>query len=246
MDISKLPRLSKTDPLASPEPAGGEVAPATGYEPPVATTSAPTVGYCGCGAPLRSGARFCDSCGAPVAGAAAQPVAYSGPGTYIPRDAGVGAEVWLSAIIGAFLILMGKSFGGWLIAKATGQPYVTGATWAEGNDRGLPADSPVGYWDLEGFAALNDSAIFLFGVAMVLEAAVLALIGTRFRHKAGLVTFALLITVLATAYNLFVTGKLLTAGVLPLWSILAVGFGGYIAMFEWRLLQQLRPAPRPA
>ena len=75
---------------------------------------------------------------------------------------------------------------------------------------------------------------------MVLEAAVLALIGTRFRRKVALVAFALSITVLATAYNLFVSGKLLAVGVMPLWSMLAVGFGGYIAVFEWRLLQQLR------
>jgi hypothetical protein len=200
------------------------------------TTSAPAVGYCTCGAPLRAGARFCDSCGAPVAGAAA-----AAPVAYIARDAGVGAEVWLSAIIGAFLILMGKSFGGWLIATLSGRPYSTGVVWGEG--AGERAGQPVAYWDLEGYTALNDSAIFLFGVAMILEAVVLALIGTRFRHKVGLVSVALLVTLLATAYNLFACVKLLSAGVLPMWSMLAVGFGGYIAVFEWKLLQQLRPVP---
>ena len=226
MDISKLPRLSKTD---SPPAAGAD---------PAVPPPPPAVGYCQCGAPLRAGARFCDSCGAPAAGAAAQPI------VYVPRDAGVGAEVWLSAIIGAFLMLMGRSFAGWLIAKATGQPYVTGATWAPGNDLGRPADSPVGYWELEGFVALNDSAIFLFGLAMVLEALVLALVGTRFRRKVGLVTLALAMTIAATAYNLFVGGKLLSAGLMPLMSLLAVAFGGYIAMYEWRLLQQLRASSR--
>lgn len=237
MDLSKLPRLSKTD---SPPPAD----PAVDAPPApelVGTTSAPPVGYCRCGAPLRAGARFCDSCGTPVAGAAAavEPIAY------VPRDAGVGAEVWLSAIIGAFLMLMGRSFAGWLIARATGQPYVTGATWAPGNDKGYPAGSPVGYWELEGFTALSDSAIFLFGLAMVLEAVVLALIGTRFRRKAALVTLALAMTVVATAYNVFVAGKIMSAGGgLPLMSLLAVAFGGYIAMYEWRLLQSLRSVPR--
>jgi len=75
---------------------------------------------------------------------------------------------------------------------------------------------------------------------------VLAMMNTRFRRKAGLVTVALLITIAATAFNLFVSIKLLTANTMPLWSLLAVAFGGYIAVFEWRLLQQLRPAPRPA
>ena len=243
MDISKLPRLSKTD----TPPAGEAADPAVGAPPApdlVDTTSAPPAGYCRCGAPLRAGARFCDSCGTPTAGAAAgtEPLNYG----IVPRDAGVGAEVWLSAIIGAFLMLMGRSFAGWLMAKLTGQPYVTGATWAPGNDHGYPAGSPVGYWELEGFVALNDSAIFLFGLAMVLEALVLALVGTRFRRKVGLVTLALAMTVAATAYNLFVGGKLLSAGLLPLMSLLAVAFGGYIAMYEWRLLQSLRATSRAA
>ena len=249
MDLSKLPRLSKTDaPPAAPDATEADVTssapPRGGFEPVMPNsipTSAGAVGYCQCGAPLRAGARFCDSCGAPVAGAAAAPPQRD---FYVPRDAGVGAEVWLSAIIGAFLMLVGKSFGGWLIATLTGQQYNTGIMWAAGNDRGFPEGQPVSYWDLDGYTALTDSAIFLFGLAMVLEAVVLALMNTGFRRKVALITVALLVTVLATAYNLFVAVKLLAAGALPLWSLLAVAFGGYIAIFEWRLLQQLRPAPR--
>jgi hypothetical protein len=238
MDLSKLPRLSRTDSPPPPDAPGPETAPPPpgGFEPVMASAPA-TTQYCQCGAPLRSGARFCDSCGAPVAGAAAPQRAI-----YVGGDAGVGAEVWLSAIIGAFLMLLGRSFGAWLIAKVTGQTYVTGATWSTSEREG----QPVAYWELEGFTALNDSAIFLFGLAMVLEAVVLAMMNTRFRRKAGLVTVALLITIAATAFNLFVSIKLLTANTMPLWSLLAVAFGGYIAVFEWRLLQQLRPAPRPA
>jgi hypothetical protein len=240
MDLSKLPRLSKTDAPPAPDAAASEPAPpgARGFDP-VLTTSAPAAGYCRCGAPLRLGARFCDSCGAPVDPGVSPPVA-SYASAPIRTDVGVGAEVWLSAIIGAVLMLIGKSFGGWLIAAMTGRAYDTGATWAVGERTG----QPVAYWDLEGYAALNDSAIFLFGFAMVLEALVLALLNTRFRHKVGLVTTALVITVAATALNLFATAKLLSANVMPLWSLLAVGFGGYIAVFEWRLLQQLRPPAR--
>ena len=242
MDLSKLPRLSKTDTPAAPETAvdAGPGVPPQGFEPVmVATSSAPAAGYCRCGAPLRAGARFCDSCGAPAAGGH---VAAAQREFYVPSDAGVGAEVWLSAAIGLFLMMIGRSFGAWLVAKMTGQPFNTGATWVAGEKEG----QPVGYWELEGFAALNDSAIFLFGMAMVLEAAVLALVRTRFKHKAALVTFALLITVVATAFNLFVTVKMLANNTLPLWSALAVAFGGYIAVFEWRLLNQLRGPARAA
>jgi hypothetical protein len=204
----------------------------------ITTTSAPSAGYCRCGAPLRAGARFCDSCGAPVANPA--PAAAPAYESTARPDVGVGAEVWLSAIIGLVLMLIGKSFGGWLLAKATGQPHHTGVVWTDTERTG----QEVGYWELQGFAALNDAAIFLFGFAMVLEALVLAMLNTRFRHKAALIMVALSITILATALNLFATVKLLAAGVTPLWSLLAVAFGGYIAVFEWRLLQQLRAAPR--
>jgi zinc-ribbon domain len=235
MDLSKLPRLSKSD-TASPPPGGdpaGVEAPAVA-PPPAAQPAAAARTFClQCGAPLRAGARFCDSCGARVEGG----LDYAAP---VRADAGVGAEVWLSAIIGFVLMLLGRSFGGYLLAKATGQPHHTNVPWTDGPNAG----QEVAYWQLDGFTALNDSAIWLFGVAMVLEAIVLAAVNTRFKAKVGLLRFALFVTLLATAYNLFVAVKLLGAGVLPLLSLLAVGFGGYIAVFEWRLLQQLRPPPR--
>lgn len=242
MDLSKLPRLSRTDPPPPPDPVDVDPSPPPpgGFEP-VMTTPAPVAGFCRCGAPLRVGARFCDSCGAPVAGvsdiSSQRDFAVHNAGV----SAGVGAEVWLSAVLGAFLIYNGRSFGGWLIATATGRAYETGVLWKT-DDR---MDQPVEYWDLQGFTALSDSAIFLFGLAMVLEAVVLALVGTRFRQKSALVTVALLVTVAVTAYNLVVGVKLLAAGVMPLMSLLAVAFGGYIAMFEWRLLQRIRLESRP-
>ena len=152
----------------------------------------------------------------------------------------MGAEVWVSVIIGIVLMLMGRSFGGYLAATLTRQTYHTNVTWTAGPKEG----EEVGYWDLQGFTALSDSALFLFGFAMVMEAAVLALVNTRFRAKVALVMFALFITVLATLYNIVVAVKLLTVNTLPITSLLAVAFGGYIAVYEWRLLQQLRLARR--
>jgi len=46
--------------------------------------------------------------------------------------------------------------------------------------------------------------------------------------------------VLAAALNLIVAVKLLGIGIMPLMSALAVAFGGYMAVYEWKLLQQLR------
>ena len=232
MDLSKLPRLSKTDtPSPTPVAADGAPPPIEPSVPPVAARA-----FClQCGAPLRPGARFCDSCGAKVA---TDVVDYAS--NRVRADPGVGAEVWLSAVIGVVLMLMGRSFGGYLLAKVTGQPYHTNVSWTAGPKEG----QEVAYWELDGFTALSDSAIWLFGLAMVLEAVVLAVVNTRFKAKVGLLRVALFVTVVATAYNLFVSFKMLAGGVLPIMSLLAAGFGGYIAVFEWRLLQQLRPPPK--
>src|SRR5205809_967388 len=157
MDLSKLPRLSKTDaPPPSPDASDVAADPDGPAPPPAAATAT----FCNrCGAPLRPGARFCDSCGA---------------GT------GIGSD--------------------YAAAPVRAEPGV--------------------------------------------EAAVLALVNTRFRAKVALVMFALFITVLATLYNIVVAVKLLTVNTLPITSLLAVAFGGYIAVYEWRLLQQLRLARR--
>lgn len=230
MDLSKLPRLSKTE---DPPPGASASDP-----PPVATAPPPAAAanYClQCGAPLRAGARFCESCGARLAGR------YAGAPEYEASDGGVAAEVWVSAIIGGVLMLIGRSFAGWLLATLAGHEYHTGVFWTDGALEG----QEVKYWQLAGLTALSDSATFLFGLAMVLEAAALAAAATRFRHKVPLVAVALTITVLATAYNLFVAGKMFTINVLPTVSLLAVAFGGYIAFYEWRLLQRLRTTPSP-
>jgi len=240
MDLSKLPRLSKTetppgDPTAT-DATAGPIDPA--QLPPAPATPVAAANFCAnCGAPLRPGARFCDSCGVQLAGPSHNP-GYAG--SYSAGvTPGIGAEVWVSAIIGLVLMLLGRSFAGWAIATMTGRTYNTGATWTDGNLAG----QPVAYWDLEGFVAWNDSALFLFGLAMALEALVLALVFTKFRAKVPLILVALGITLLATGYNLFVSAKLLTANTIPLMSMLAVAFGGYIAVYEWRLLQQFRAAP---
>jgi hypothetical protein len=232
MDLSKLPRLSKTETGATSSPNPADAAAAA----PTAQPAAATIFCVRCAAPLRPGAKFCDNCGAPagVDYTAPQLQADAAPG------AGVGMEVWISAIIGLVLVLVGRSFGAYLFATLTGQPFHTHVTWMEGPKEG----QEVAYWELQGFTALSDSAIFLFGLTMILEAVVLALMNTRFKAKAQLVTVALLFTVLVTAYNAVVALRIMTTGLLPLTSLLAIAFGGYIAVFEWRLLQQLRLARR--
>jgi hypothetical protein len=152
-----------------------------------------------------------------------------------PRGAGIGAQVWLSLIIGAILMMVGQNFAKYCIAKATGREYHTNVTWTSGPKAG----QEVQYFELSGYTAWTDTGIFLFGLAMVLEAALLAIIFSPMGGKRLLAGVALGVTVLATVLNLWVSIMLLGAGIIPLMSGLAVAFGGYMAMYEWQLLQSL-------
>src|SRR5439155_5524966 len=94
------------------------------------------------------------------------------------------------------------------------------------------------YSELEGFVFYNESAMFAFGLALVFEAAVLAIINRNIPLKRPLISLAMLVAALATVYNLIVALMLFTTGTLPLFSLLAVAFGGYIVVLEWRMLQK--------
>jgi hypothetical protein len=160
----------------------------------------------------------------------APPIEYRRPSLNDPE---LGADIWVNAIIGLLLIGMGFTFAKFLIAKMTGQSFHTGVNWTSGPNAG----SEVAYFDLEGFTALTQMGMFLFGVVLLLESAAKAAIvlipGTVSR---ALLMLALVLTLATTALNIFVCIKLLGTGTLPLLSGLAVAFGGWILAGEWRML----------
>jgi hypothetical protein len=225
MDLSKLPRLSKTDapPPADPPAPGGPNPPPGGFEPVMAaTTSAPAAGYCACGAPLGAGARFCDSCGARVESAGAaptRPLEYRGP------DVGVGAEIWISVAVGALLLLMQPRLFQFLSHRLFGtffSPYIDSQTGAE-----VPYTAQMDFW--------SDLGITLFALALILEG-----VAIGFARKRWVVKGAFGLTVLTTFYNL---GYLVTTfgrGIAIL-SAFAVAFGVYIALVQWKMLEATRP-----
>jgi hypothetical protein len=90
------------------------------------------------------------------------------PSDYDPGYS-VGAEVWISVILGIVFMFMGFNFARFVGATLTGQPYHTGVNWTAGENEG----KEVGYFDLQGGTAYTESGIFLFGLALVLEAAAL-------------------------------------------------------------------------
>jgi hypothetical protein len=217
MDLSKLPRLSTTG-SPPPDPASPEA------PPPelVTTTSAPAAGYCTCGAPLRAGARFCDSCGAPVAAGSSQ------RGFAPEGDAGSGAEVWLSVAIGALLLLMQPRLLQFLSHKLFGTFF---SPFLDENNNEVPYTAQMAFW--------SDLGITLFAFVLILEGLAIA-----FARRRGVVALAFGLTVATTAYNLAYLVYTFSSGVAIL-SAFAVAFGVYIAIFEWRLLQQLRGMKQP-
>jgi len=146
------------------------------------------------------------------------------------------AEVWLSAVLGVAFMYFGRTFGSYLLARLRGQEYDTHVTWLEGDRAG----QMVKYWELSGFTALTDAGIFLFGLTMVVEAVAMIAIQRMGTRGARFVALAFAVTVIATVFNLFVVMRLFSAGITPMISLLAVAFGGYIAMYQWQWLKSLR------
>src|SRR5581483_623740 len=98
----------------------------------------------------------------------------------------------------------GRSFGSYLAATIMHRPFHTGVIWQTGNLAG----QEVNYWDLEGYTALTDSGIFLFGFVIALEGIVLATVVSQIRAKRPLVSMALVLTVLVSLYNLYAAIKI--------------------------------------
>lgn len=166
------------------------------------------------------------------------------PGQFVqyyapPPEPGLPAQVWLSAILGIVFMMMGWTFARFMMAKLSGQPFNTGVNWVAGPKAG----QPVEYFELQGYTAYTDTAIFLFGLAMVLEAVVLVVARRNNATSRILLSFALALTVGMVIFNVIVAGMLFQAGITPLSSILAIAFGGWMAMFEWQLMKQMLAMP---
>jgi len=147
-------------------------------------------------------------------------------------------EVWLCIVLGIIFMLLGRDFGIYCLSILFHHPYHTGVNWLEGPLAG----QEVAYPDLSGFVIWTDASLFLFGLATFFEGIVLFASDSAARLRRPLLHLAFAITVLAVTFNLLACAKLMTNGVIPIFSLLATAFGIYIAMFEWALLKNTAPA----
>jgi len=83
----------------------------------------------------------------------------------------------------------------------------------------------VSYPELEGNVFLNDSAMFLVGMAIVLDAFVRVVAFKRMKFAKPLAYLGLLVTVLATVYNVYAAGVLLKGNVFAFVVLVGVAMG---------------------
>ena len=160
-------------------------------------------------------------------------------GRNVDRALRSGPEIWLSFAVGAILMFIGWEFAQWLFATLAGQVYDTGVNWTKGPMAGQRA----AYWQIVGHQALSDSAMFLFGFAMVMEAVATLIASLLPRFFRPVIMGALLITIAMTLYNLIAVIVLMRDGITPLISMLAVAFGGYIAFGQGSMLKSSADVP---
>lgn len=152
-------------------------------------------------------------------------------------EPGIGLEIWFGAIVGLLFVLLTRQFGVYLFDRATGRPYHTDILWMQGPNEGRE----VPYTELEGGTFYSDSAVFLFGAALLIEAG--CLLVTRFIGALRpVVWLILLITLAAVAWNVVASVILLRDGITPVLSVLCIAIGGYMLYVQWNLLSSERPA----
>ena len=95
-------------------------------------------------------------------------------------------------------------------------------------------------------AAWTDASLFLFGLALILEALALWVISSRMGGKKIVLAISLFVVVIATVFNLYTAARVMGDNAIPLMSGIAAAMGGYMAIYQWKLLRVLntgRAAP---
>lgn len=147
----------------------------------------------------------------------------------LPSSPEMGAEIWVSLILGIVFLFLGQTFGKWAIAKMSGQPFPTGIVWSPGAPK---AGQPVEYFELQGGTAWGEMGFFALGAALVIDAGILALV-TFGRRGYRLIYLAIFAAALGALINAVAIVKIMQDGITPLISILALGVGGL--MIFWHI-----------
>ena len=135
------------------------------------------------------------------------------------------AEAWISLAIGVILLLMFFRPIEYLLTSK--QSFEQKYTFSDAN-------GPLTYPQTVFF--FGDVAIVSFAFVLIIDGLIL------FTRKPRLIAAALVFTVITVLLNLAYVVRMMNGYGLQFASALAVAFGVYIAIFQWKLLQSLRMA----
>jgi len=154
--------------------------------------------------------------------AAATPLEYQRVGS---RAESAGPQAWISIAIGLIIQLMSTRFWSFVSSAVFSTQFTWRFTDASGGSLSYPRT----------VFFLGDVSMVLFGMVLILEGIVFLRARSRILLQAA---FGL--TCATTLLNLwFVVWMMYKGYGLQLFSALAVAFGGYIAMQQWRMLVEL-------
>ena len=140
---------------------------------------------------------------------------------YYPADrVTVGGEAWISMIIGAVILLSNQNFNYWLAGHTDRIPPVIDST-----------NATIPY--VQSYFFVRDLSLFAFGAALLLDGVLLLIM------RPWSILLGLTVTIIATLLNLYTAVRFHTGFGLQLFAILAVIFGLYTALYQWKLLRLL-------
>ena len=144
-----------------------------------------------------------------------------------------GPEAWISIGVGLILLFVFKNFTQWWIYGVfhTGRPSFLPIT-----DANTGAEIPYS----KSIFFLNDLCIALFSYALIIEGIALLL-----ARRPWVVMFAFAVTLAAVGLNLYYLITSYSDSGFSIISAFAVVFGGYLAWYQWRLINDMRQARRP-
>jgi hypothetical protein len=151
--------------------------------------------------------------------------------SYAAEPAPSFAEAWISMAIGLILLFIYPYTWQWLLSKISSYkpPFLPITQFNP--QTGLTTEIPYAQSDF----FFSHICVFAFALVLILDGLIL------FTRRPALLMFAFAFTVVTAAMNfLCVANETLHGRAFPLVSGLAFAFGVYIAIFQWKLLQQLR------
>ena len=132
-------------------------------------------------------------------------------------------SIWISGVMAVICLFLGQRFGSWLISYIQNQPFHTNVTWQSGELAG----TEVAYFDLSNYTAMTEAGLLLLGIVLLIDVA-LMLLARRGMMSSVLISIALVLILVTTVFNIYVTMLVYKSGVLPLFSLMAVLTAGIV------------------